>query len=137
MAASSTLQKAGRFTVSGDFERWKDDLLLRESLVSESETTKRNRAGVSLSLDGRRCLQKGFGLSPEQFRCLENVVLGRPCVRCPRNHADVLADRALLHVNVDPQGRRSCTPTEITAFVYETVVMLLEAISRERDSRGS
>jgi hypothetical protein len=129
MAESSNPQEAARTSVPADFEQWKDDLLLRESLVSEPKT-KLISSKVPLSEAACRFLRKGFDLSPEEFRCLENVVLGRPCGRCPCRDSKVLADRSLVNVNVDRQGRRSCTPTEIAAFVYETAVMILQAVSK-------
>ncbi len=131
MAESSTPQEAAQSSVSADFEHWKDDLLLRESLVSGSRP-KLNSPTAALSPAECRHLRKGFELSPEEFRCLENVVLGRTCGHCPCSHSNVLADRSLLNVNVDPQGRRSCTPTDIARFVYETAVMILWAVSKDR-----
>ena len=117
MPESATPQKAAQSSASTNFEQWKDDLLLRESLVSESKA-KQNSPTIPLSTDACRCLRKGFDLSPEEFRCLENVVLGRACGQCPCRHSDALAGRSLLNVNVDQQGRRSCTPTDIAPFVY-------------------
>lgn len=129
MAVSDTSLKAAQTSVRTSFEQWKDDLLLRESLVSESKTKLNNRA-VTLSADACRYLRKGFNLSPEEFRCLENVVLGETCVDCPCRHWSVLAERSLLNVNVDQRGCRSCTPTDISRFVYETAVMVLQTVSR-------
>ena len=128
MGSSSTLHMAARAFVSTDFEQWKDDLLLRESLVAEAEPTS---PAVPLSIGASQYLRKAFDLSPEEFRCLENIVLGRGCGQCPCGRSDALAERGLLQLNIDPQGRRSCTSTAITTFVYETAVMLLQAIAGE------
>jgi hypothetical protein len=129
MAVGNTFLKAPQNSVSTSFEQWKDDLLLRESLVSESNT-KLNGCAVTLSADACWYLRKGFNLSPEEFRCLENVVLGKTCRDCPCRHWSVLAERSLLNVNIDLRGCRSCTPTDISRFVYETAVMILQTVAR-------
>jgi len=127
MAASSSFETGGRaMTHQNDFERWKDDLLLRESLISEAALGR-----SPLSRDACRSLRTGFNLSPEEFGCLENVVLGRGCAQCPCGRAEMLASRSLLQVHVDAQGHRSCTASEITAFVYETAMLVLQAMTAD------
>lgn len=129
MVHSSTTQKAAQSSGCTNFEQWKEDLLLRESLVAESKT-KRNSPAVALPPGACGYLRKGFDLSPQEFERFENVVLGRPCGDCPCNYSDALAGRSLLHVNVGQQGHRSCTPTDIAPFVYETAVMILQMLSK-------